>query len=151
MGTAGTRRQENVTAQCIREVMTADPVTMAATETVADATRKMRDGNIDDVIVLDNGQVCGIVTDRDVVVRGIAEGRDPAHTSLAEICSRGLTTIPPSVSVVVAMRLMKAKALRRLPVVEDARPVGIVSLGDLAVKHDPHSVLGEISAAPPNR
>jgi CBS domain-containing protein len=151
MGTAGTRRQENVTAQCIREVMTADPVTMAATETVAITSPILPSRILRVASVLYNGQVCGIVTDRDVVVRGIAEGRDPAHTSLAEICSRGLTTIPPSVSVVVAMRLMKAKALRRLPVVEDARPVGIVSLGDLAVKHDPHSVLGEISAAPPNR
>jgi CBS domain-containing protein len=150
MEAARTRRQEGATAQSIREVMTADPVSIAATETVANATRKMRDANIGGVIVLENGQVCGIVTDRDIVVRGIAQGRDPARTSVAEICSRELTTVPPSANVVVAMRLMKEKALRRLPVVEDGRLVGIVSLGDLTVKHDRNSVLGEISAAPPN-
>jgi CBS domain-containing protein len=106
---------------------------------------------IGDVIILEDRQVCGIVTDRDIVVRGIALGHDPAQTRLGEICSRELTTVPPSGNVAVVMRLMKEKALRRLPVVEDGQLVGIVSLGDLAVKRDRPSVLGEISAAPANR
>jgi CBS domain-containing protein len=151
MEAARTRKQEGRKARVIRDMMTTDPVAMAATESVADAARRMRDANIGDVIVLEDGRICGIVTDRDIVVRGVAPDRDPAHTSLGEICSRELTTVPPSLSVVAAMRLMREKALRRLPVVEDGRPVGIVSLGDLAINHDRASVLGEISAAPPNR
>jgi CBS domain-containing protein len=137
--------------QSIREVMTRDVVTMPATATAAEAARKMRDGDIGDVVVLDERQVCGIVTDRDIVIRGIAEGRDPSTTKLADICSRDLTTVTPDADVSEAIRLMKAKALRRLPVVEGNQPIGIVSLGDLAVERDPRSVLGEISTAPPNR
>jgi CBS domain-containing protein len=151
MDTARKSRQEMRRTQSIREVMTTDPVAMPATATVADAARRMRDANIGDVIILEDRQVCGIVTDRDIVVRGIALGHDPAQTRLGEICSRELTTVPPSGNVAVVMRLMKEKALRRLPVVEDGQLVGIVSLGDLAVKRDRPSVLGEISAAPANR
>jgi CBS domain-containing protein len=138
-------------SQSIREVMTHHVVTMPATATATEAARKMRDGDIGDVIVLDERQVCGIVTDRDIVIRGIAEGHDPSTTKLADICSRDLTTVTPDADVSEAIRLMKDRALRRLPVVEGNRPIGIVSLGDLAVERDPQSVLGEISAAPPNR
>jgi CBS domain-containing protein len=84
------------------------------------------------------------------VVRILAEGRDPAATTLADISSHDLTTVSPEDSVEQAVQLMREKAIRRLPVVEDGRPVGIVSLGDLAVERDPDSALGEISAAPPN-
>jgi CBS domain-containing protein len=138
-------------SQSIREVMTRDVVTMPATATAAEAARKMRDGDMGDVIVVDERQVCGIVTDRDIVIRGIAEGRDPSTTKLADICSRDLTTVTPDDDVSEAIHLMKAKALRRLPVVEGNQPIGIVSLGDLAVERDRRSALGEISAAPPNR
>jgi CBS domain-containing protein len=81
----------------------------------------------------------------------LAEGRDPARTTVGEICSRELTTLGPSDSVHDAVTIMRDKAIRRLPVVDGGRPVGIVSLGDLAVERDPESVLGGISAAPPNR
>jgi CBS domain-containing protein len=138
-------------AQAVRDVMTASPVTMSAAATAVDAARAMRDANIGDVVVLEDRRVRGIVTDRDIVVRGVADGRDPAKTSLADICSSDLTTVSPSTEVGEAIRLMREKALRRLPVVEDGRPVGIVSLGDLAVERDRASVLGAISAAPPNR
>ena len=111
----------------------------------------MRDSNIGDVIVADNGQICGIVTDRDVVVRATAEGRDPAKTKLADICSQELTTASPSDSVDQAVQLMRRKAIRRLPVVENGRAVGIVSIGDLAQERDPTSALSDISAAPSNR
>lgn len=138
-------------AQTVRDVMTATPVTLSAAATATDAARVMRDANIGDVVVLEDRRIRGIVTDRDIVVRGIADGRDPAATTLADICSSDLITVSPSTEVGEAIRLMREKALRRLPVVEDGRPVGIVSLGDLAVERDPGSVLGEISAAPPNR
>jgi CBS domain-containing protein len=138
-------------AQSIRDVMTANPISLPAASSVADAARAMRDTNIGDIIVLDDSRICGIVTDRDIVVRAVAEGRDIATTRLGDICSQELATLSPSDSVEDAVHFMREKAIRRLPVVEGDKPVGIVSLGDLAVERDPHSALGHISAAPPNR
>jgi len=138
-------------AQYLREIMTQKPVTVQATDTVVAAARSMRDGNIGDVVVVENDQIQGILTDRDIVVRALAEGRDPARTTVGEICSRELTTLSPNDAIGDAEKTMRARAIRRLPVVEGGRPVGIVSLGDLAVERNPDSTLGGISAAPPNR
>jgi CBS domain-containing protein len=138
-------------AQYVREIMTQNPVTVQMRDTITAAARTMRDANIGDVVVLENGQVRGILTDRDIVVRALAEGRDPTQTAVGDICSRELTTLSPHDAIGDAMAVMRDKALRRLPVVEEGRPVGIVSLGDLAVERDPESALGGISAAPPNR
>jgi len=103
------------------------------------------------VVVVDNGKVCGIVTDRDIVVRAVAQGHDPATTKLRDIGSHDLTTLAPTDTVEHAVQIMREKAIRRLPVVENGKPVGIVSLGDLALERDPDSALGNISAAPANR
>ena len=138
-------------AQYLRDIMTQRPVTVQATDTVAAAARSMRDGNIGDVVVVDKDQIQGILTDRDIVVRALAEGRDPGRTTVGEICSRELTTLSPNDAIGDAEKVMRDRAIRRLPVVEGGRPVGIVSLGDLAVERNPDSTLGGISAAPPNR
>jgi len=111
----------------------------------------MRDADIGNVIVTDNGHICGIVTDRDITIRGVAEARNIASLTLGDICSRELTTLSPQDSVEDAVRLMREKAIRRLPVVEGGKPIGVVSLGDLAVTQDHRSALGNISAAAPNR
>lgn len=137
--------------QSIRDVMTTHPVALPATSSVIDAARAMRDSDIGNVIVVEDGLVCGIVTDRDITVRGVAEGRNITRLKLKDICSRVLTTVSPMDSVDDAVRLMREKAIRRLPVVENGKPVGVVSLGDLALTQDPHSALGNISAAPANR
>ena len=86
-----------------------------------------------------------------MVIRAIAEGKEPFSTTLADICSQDLSTVSPTDSIDHAVQLMRQKALRRLPVVENGHPVGMVSLGDLAQNRDPQSALGEISAARPNR
>jgi CBS domain-containing protein len=138
-------------APSIREVMTKDPVTIPRTASLVDAARLMREHDMGDVIVLDEQQVCGIVTDRDIVVRAIAEGKDPSSTSLDEVCSRDLVTLSPNDSVADAVRLMSERAIRRLPVVEGGSPVGIVTIGDLAIERDPDSALADISAAEPNQ
>ena len=137
-------------AQQIRELMTPNPVSMSGTASVHEAARAMRDQDIGDVIVIEHHQVCGIITDRDIAVRVVAEAKDPTTTTLADICSHSLLTVTPTDSVEHAVRLMRTHAIRRLPVVEEGKAVGIVSLGDLAVERDPDSVLGEISAAPPD-
>ena len=138
-------------AKHIRDLMTPNPVTLSAASTLVDAAIAMRDFNVGAVVVLDNGHICGIATDRDIVVRAIANGNYPATTRLGEICSRELTTVAPSDTVAEAVRLMRDKAIRRLPVVENGQPVGIVSLADLASEQEPLSPLADISNAPPSR
>jgi CBS domain-containing protein len=138
-------------AQSIRDVMSLDPITVPADAGIATAARAMKESDIGDVLVLDDSdQVCGIVTDRDIVLRVVAEGRDPSETKLGDICSRELETLTPDDTVSDAVKLMSKKAIRRLPVIEGGRPVGIVSLGDLAIDQDPDSGLADISEAPPN-
>jgi CBS domain-containing protein len=136
--------------QHIRELMTPNPVTLPGTASVHEAACAMRDQDIGDVVVIEHKQVCGIVTDRDIVVRTIAEAQDPSTMTLGDICSHSLLTVTPTDSVEHAVRLMRTHAIRRLPVVDGGKAVGIVSLGDLAVERHPDSALGEISAAPPN-
>jgi CBS domain-containing protein len=111
----------------------------------------MRDSSIGDVIVLDGDRIRGIVTDRDLVVRAIARERDPQSTQLEDVCSRELTTVSPDDLIDRAIRLMRDKAIRRLPVVAAGRPVGILSIGDLAIERDRESALAAISGAPPNQ
>jgi len=135
----------------LRDVMTPMPCTVPGSVSVTYAARAMRENDIGAVVVVDEERLFGILTDRDIVVRVLAEEMDPATTTVADICSRDLTTVRPTDSVGSAVRLMREKALRRLPVVEDnGDVVGIVSLGDLAVERDRRSALGDISAAPPN-
>jgi CBS domain-containing protein len=137
-------------AKSIKDAMTAKPASLPASATVADAAQQMRELDIGDVLVEQEGRLAGIVTDRDIVVRAIAEGRD-VTSKLGDIVSSEVVCITPAESADEAIRLMRERALRRVPVVENGRPVGIVSLGDLAGERDPRSVLGEISSAPPNR
>lgn len=137
-------------AQRIREVMSTDPVTKPSTAGVIEAAQAMQNSHIGDVIVFDEtGEICGIVTDRDIALRVVAEGRDPSGTKLGEVCSRGLETLTPDDTVGDAVTHDR-KAVRRLPVIEEGKPVGVVSLGDLATREDPESGLAEISDAPPN-
>ena len=136
-------------ARTVEEIMTRDPRTVEIGDSLADAAREMRDGNIGDVIVTDGGRVAGIVTDRDIVVRAIAEGREPQRTTVADVCSSGPRTLEPGESVEVAAQVMGENSIRRLPVVTDGALVGVLSLGDLAKDRDAGPPLAEISAAPP--
>lgn len=134
----------------VQELMSTDLVTCPPTSTLEHASRLMRDRGIGDVLVVDDDQrLTGIVTDRDLVVRCLADGAS-ADTAISNACSGDLTTTTPDAAVDDVVRLMRQHSLRRVPVVDDGRPVGIVSLGDLAVERDPDSALGDISAAPPN-
>jgi CBS domain-containing protein len=138
-------------AQTVEQIMTRDPRTVDSTGTIADAARVMRDNDIGDVVVVEDGQVSGIVTDRDIVIRAVADGRDPDSTAVTDVCTTGVETIEPDASVDDAVRLMRESDIRRLPVTKNGRPVGIVSLGDLAVEREPDSALADISAASPDQ
>lgn len=133
------------------DVMSANPVTLQSSATAAQAAQAMRDNAIGDVLVTENGALTGIVTDRDLVTRCIAEGADPETVSLSEICSRDPVTFLATDEVQGAVDTMRGNAVRRVPIVdEQGAPLGVVSLGDLAVELDGESALGEISAAAPN-
>lgn len=137
--------------ESVRDVMTLAPCALSTRDTVTTAAQVMRENDIGDVIVLEGGRLFGILTDRDIVVRALAEGADLQATTLDRICSRELAVIAPSASVGEAVRLMRDKAIRRLPVVDEhGEVVGIVSLGDVAVERDRRTALADISAAPPN-
>jgi CBS domain-containing protein len=138
-------------AQPIRNVMSKNVLKLPGTATVADAARTMRDSNVGAVIIEDQGTLFGLVTDRDIVVRAIADNRDPKNTQLSDACSRTLVSLAPDDDTDRAVEVMRERSVRRVPVVENGKVVGIVSLGDLAIERDRKSVLGTISAAPPNR
>jgi CBS domain-containing protein len=138
-------------ARTVEEIMTTNPRTVNVDDTVLQAAQVMRDNDIGDAIVVDDGQVTGIVTDRDISVRAVADGRDPDSTPVAEIATTGIKAIEPGASVDDALRMMREHDIRRLPVVKNGRPVGIVSLGDLAVEREPDSTLADISAAAPDQ
>lgn len=135
----------------VDQVMTHDPVTLEADATIVDAARAMRDSDIGPVLVVDHGKIAGVLTDRDIVVRAIADGRDPSATRVTEVCSGSVTTVTPDQSASDAARIMREQDVRRLPVVQGGRAVGIVSIGDLAVALDDESALADISSATPNR
>lgn len=134
----------------VRDVMTANPVTLQASTSITEAARTMKERDIGAVVVVEDDRLCGVVTDRDMVVRALAEDREPGATNLADICSREVNTVGPDDDLTTAGDLMREKAVRRVPVVEGGEPVGIVSMGDLAVERDPSSALGQVSAASPN-
>jgi CBS domain-containing protein len=155
-GTTATRRRtasrQELAQRTVDQVMSSDPLTIVETESIVTAARMMRDNDIGDVIVLGDtdGRVRGILTDRDVVVRAIAEERDPEQTTIGAVCTAEITTVAPDDSVDTAISVMRECAVRRLPVVENGRAVGILSIGDLAERFDERSALADISAAPPN-
>ena len=135
----------------VRDVMSMGLTTLPADRTVTSAARLMEAENVGDVIVTERNAIRGVVTDRDITVRAVARGLDPKETPLSEICSDDPVTVDSSMSLKKAAEMMREHSIRRLPVVEAGALVGIVSLGDVAVREDPDSALGEISAAPPNR
>ncbi|MFI0351739.1 CBS domain-containing protein [Actinomadura sp. 9N407] len=135
--------------------MTVSPRALPLDATLDEAARIMRDVGIGDVLVTFSGRLCGLVTDRDIVVRGVAERRDAAHTPLSEVCTAQPITVGPDDDVDTALRLMRDEAVRRVPVVDEQyRPVGIVSIGDLAIMEGLDGAgahaLCDISKAPPN-
>jgi CBS domain-containing protein len=137
-------------ARTVDEVMTHDPRTVSPSDTVQHAARQMRDGDVGAVLLEDNGRLAGIVTDRDIVVRAVAEGRAPTDVTAGEVATRDVVTLTPDQPIREAARFMREHDVRRVPVVQDGRPVGIISLGDLAVELDEDSALADISSEPPN-
>ena len=136
-------------ADTIRDLLKGDPVTVEASATVEEAAKLMDEKDIGNVLVVENDEVQGIVTDRDIVVRVIAKGNG-GDASVREAATTDLETLEPDASIEDAIQKMEQGNVRRLPVVEDGKPVGVVSLGDLAEAKDKDSALADISSASPN-
>src|SRR5205807_4890655 len=124
-------------SQRIREVMTSNPATVESSSTVVEAARIMKQEDAGVVPVTENGRLTGMVTDRDIAIRVVAEGKDPQSTKVSEVASTDLVTIDPQQDLDEALRLMAQHKVRRLPVVEeDGRLVGVVAQADVARKGD---------------
>jgi CBS domain-containing protein len=116
----------------IRDLMTQNPRAVRPDDTVVDAARMMRDENVGSLPVVDSDRLIGMVTDRDVSVRVVAEGRDPGEVSVQEIASRNPVTAEATSDLNEALQLMARHQVRRLPVTEEGRLVGIIAQADVA-------------------
>jgi CBS domain-containing protein len=134
----------------MRDIMSAAPVCMAPGESVSDAAKAMKRHGTGTVLVLTDGRLSGLVTDRDITVRVLAESRDPRTTRIGDICSGELVVLGPDDNMAEATRLVRERAVRRIPVLRDGTPVGVVSIGDLALEKNATSGRSGVSPAPPN-
>lgn len=131
-------------AHSIRDLMTNNPRSLESGSTVMEAARLMRDEDAGIIPVVEGERLVGTVTDRDIAIRVVAEGRAPESVTVGEIASRELVTIDPQQDLDEALRLMARHQVRRLPVVEeDGKLVGIVAQADVA-KHASDSQTGEV-------
>jgi CBS domain-containing protein len=139
-----------VTADFVKDVMTPGVVAVRPDASLVEAAQLMRAQDIGDVVVADGQHVVGVLTDRDIAVRAVADGVDPLTVSAQSVCTPDPVMVSPDDPVAAAVALMRAHAVRRLPVVEGGLPVGMVSLGDVAEAQDPDSALADISRALPD-
>ncbi|GAA1784215.1 CBS domain-containing protein [Streptomonospora arabica] len=130
--------------------MTQPPYTVSPQTTLYEIAVIMRDKDIGDVVVTEDDSALGVLTDRDIVVRCVADGADCGTATAGGALSGRLSVVGPDDSIDEAVRIMRESAVRRLPVIDADRVVGVVSLGDLAVERDPSSVLASISGSRAN-
>jgi CBS domain-containing protein len=124
----------------IREVMTPSPETVEPGQPVAEAAKLMKQADVGMIPVVREGQLSGTVTDRDIVLRVIAEGKSPASTTVGEIASGEVVTVDPEQELEEALELMAKHQVRRLPVVENGRLIGVLAQADVAREGDERQV-----------
>ena len=129
----------------VRDVMTPGPIGVDYDQSVGEAACAMRDWGVGAILVVSNGSLYGLVTDRDLVVRAVAEERG-ADEPVGPLSSANLIGVDADAGVHEAMRLMRQHGVRRLPVLEDGQVAGIVSLGDLAMQDEPDLAFAQLSA-----
>ncbi len=127
-------------AKKIHEVMTPAPETIQADRPVTEAAKKMKEADAGMIPVMTNGNLLGTVTDRDIVLRIVAEGKDPQSTPVGEIASADVVTVAPDEDLDAALEKMAKHQVRRLPVVENGRLIGVVAQADVAREGDEKDV-----------
>ncbi|WBB55814.1 CBS domain-containing protein [Verrucosispora sp. WMMD573] len=139
-----------MTGYRVADVMTRQVIYLPAETTLDEAARVMKEADIGDVVVTDGANLAGILTDRDIVVRAVAENADANTTTIGSIVTREVVMIEQYCTAGEAASLMRERGIRRVLVCDNERKlVGIVSLGDLAMQLDPTSALSEISEQSP--
>jgi CBS domain-containing protein len=133
----------------VSDIMTPAPVGVYYSQTIGETARIMRDTHVGAVLVVNDGALSGVVTDRDLVLRGLAEGEGP-DSPVGPLCSGDLIGVAADADVYEAEELMREHAVRRLPVINEGQVVGIVSMGDVAISADEGSPLAAVSRAEPN-
>jgi CBS domain-containing protein len=133
----------------VRDIMTPDPVGVYYDQTITETARLMRDAGVGAVLVVNGESLSGVVTDRDLVIRALAEGADP-DTPVGPMCSPKLVGVDAGADVAEAEQLIREHAIRRLPVIEEGQIVGMVSIGDIAVSANGDTPLAAVSKAQPN-
>jgi CBS domain-containing protein len=120
-------------AKSVRDAMTENPRSIGSSASVVEAARLMREGHIGSLPITDDDQLVGMITDRDITTRVVAEAADPQMTSVGDVYSRDLISVEPDKDLEEALQLMARHQVRRLPVVENGKLVGIVAQADIAL------------------
>ena len=128
----------------IKDIMTRQVVSIHPGESIEVAARTMTHYNIGALPVCTNGKLCGMLTDRDIVTRCLAANRQPASTLVRNVMTEQVTSVRPDMETGVAAHLMSRLQIRRLPVVEDGKLCGMVSLGDLAIREETAIDAGDV-------
>jgi CBS domain-containing protein len=154
MGPEGLRREQTAgfipqQGGKVRDIMTPAPVGVYYSQTIGETARVMRDSQVGSVLVVNDGALAGLVTDRDLVIRGLAEGMGP-DSPVGPLCSGDLIGVTADADLAQAAQLMRENAVRRLPVINEGQVVGIVSMGDIAISADADSALAAVSRADAN-
>ncbi|MDM7829903.1 CBS domain-containing protein [Cellulomonas edaphi] len=136
-------------APIVSELMTTHPTVVEVTDSLRSVAQTMATQDVGSLVVADAGAVVGIVTDRDLVVRGLAEGIG-LDALVGQLATASVVTVRPDDDIAEVVQIMRDNAVRRVPVVDGDTAVGVVTLGDLAQALDTDSALADISAAPPN-
>jgi CBS domain-containing protein len=123
-------------AKSVRETMTENPRSINVSASVVEAARLMREEHLGSLPITDDEQLVGMITDRDITTRVVAEASDPLRTSVEDVYSRDLITVEPDKDLDEALQLMARHQVRRLPVVESGRLVGIVAQADIALSEN---------------
>jgi len=124
----------------VRDLMTSEPATLSVDDTCAQAATKMREEDCGSIPITKEGRLVGIVTDRDITIRAVAAGKDPKTTKVSEIMSADPVTVGPDEDVDGASDIMAERQVRRLPVVEDGRLVGILVTAQVARGEKPKDI-----------
>ena len=132
-------------AKQVRDAMTEDPRSIGASEPVVDAARLMREQHVGSLPVTENDKLVGVITDRDITTRVVAEAADPKLISVGDVYSRDLISVEPDQDLDEALGLMARHQVRRLPVIENGRLVGMVAQADIALKDNERT--GELVGA----
>jgi len=141
---------EHVTETKVRDVMTPGPIGVDYYQSIGEAARTMRDWGVGAVLVVTDQVLYGLITDRDLVVRAVAEAKGPDE-AVGPLSTADPIGVDVDAGTAEAARLMRENSVRRLPVIEAGQVAGVVSLGDLALHHEPGYTLAAVASARASR